>query len=97
MSSPTSPRALEAWAAMDAALYVGQAVRVRWTSTGRYYEAHGVVTTLNQKTVLVALASTMLDPYDGHALYPAGQTIKVARFPFRGWSPNNTVDIPEGA
>lgn len=75
-------------AAFDASLVPGLKCEVRWTNCYRFPRGVGTVVKVNPKTVLVSLDSSVVI---GSSTWPAGQTIKVARFLCNGYSINNGV------
>jgi hypothetical protein len=86
----------------DAALHIGQHVRISWTCCYRSCDATATVTKLNRKSVLAAIdepiyASPHLvygSPRLGTPalIYPAGHIIKVPRFTAsKEWTAYNCV------
>lgn len=76
----------------DAALKVGDHVKVRWTNSHNYYAQPGVVVKLNRESVRVALDNDVTA--GGQLLYPKGREIRVPRCTFNSiklWSVNNGV------
>jgi hypothetical protein len=90
-----TPTILRALAAFDASLTEGQAVRVSWTHSYHTYDATGIITTLNSKSVKVAIdAEIRADTHLGkdQVLYPKGQQIRVPRLiAIKQWTANNCV------
>lgn len=68
----------------DDALAVGQRVKVRWTSSGRYFGGPGEVVKVNTQSVRVKLLEPVGD-------YPTGREITAPRFMNIQWSKNNCV------
>ena len=68
---------LEADAAFDAGLRVGQPVEARWTSSGRRYRGQAVVASVAEKSVRAQLSADV--PSQGAGTYRAGQVLVLPR------------------